>query len=70
MTTERVQVFVIVRIDSFYTDEQERISIHSVLPTIEEARLEVDRLNGSDNRSESTYFMRVSRYYPAGRRQE
>jgi hypothetical protein len=59
---DRVQVYVIVRLDLFFDDEQERISVQAVLPAIDEARREVERLNTSVDPAQSVYFMRASRF--------
>jgi hypothetical protein len=61
-------VYVIVRIDGYVSDLQEKITIQSVLPSLEEARSEVLRLNALDGkRDDVTYFCRTSRFYPDGR---
>lgn len=68
MAAGRVPVFVIVRIDGYVSDLEEKIAIQSVLPSLEEARSEVARLNTLPGKREDVhYFCRTSRFYPGGR---
>jgi hypothetical protein len=46
------------------------ISVHAVLPTLEEAASETDRLNELNRDKGATYFWMATRYYPEGRGEE
>jgi hypothetical protein len=62
-----IQVFAVVRLDKYFETEEDRIAVQAVLPTIDEARAEVARLNSLCDPSSSLYFFRATRYYPEGR---
>ncbi len=64
---ERVQVFVIVRVDKYINDPLEQIAVQAVLPDFKEARAEVARLNALVEPSRIEYLVRATRYYPHGR---
>lgn len=64
----RIPVYAIVRLDKYFDDPQEGVAVQAILPTIEEARAEVERLNGMRDPSRVVYFLRVTRFYPKGRR--
>ena len=46
------------------------ITVTSVVPTLEEAAAEVDRLNALNADKGATYFWMATRYYPDGRGNE
>jgi hypothetical protein len=68
MRKSRVPVYVIVRIDGYVSDLEDKVTIQSVLSSLEEARSEVLRLNAlPGKRNDVSYFCRTSRFYPNGR---
>ena len=64
-------VFVVARLDKYLASSAnepgEYITIKEVLPSEEEAVLEVERLNAGSNRSESVYFFQCAKYFAQGR---
>ena len=63
---EKVQVFAVIRIDnSSHTDQD--VTIKEILPTMEEATEEVERLNSINEHRGSRYFCQPTRYFPAGK---
>lgn len=74
---QNIQVYAVVRIDNFLLPFSEPgilddniITIHSVLPTAEEARSEVERLSNlrdPDSSGSVRYVWRVTRFFPEGR---
>ncbi len=63
---ERIPVFAVVRVDEFASGDS-AITIKEVLPTVEEAEHEVERLNKLQAGKECHYFCQHTRYYPKGR---
>lgn len=70
MTKPRpVPVHAVVRYDSMLSDDPSQgFTVKEILPSVEEAFREAERLNESTQREEGTlYFVLYSRYYPNGR---
>jgi hypothetical protein len=67
MTSEKIPVYAVVRLDKYFHQVEEQIAVQAVLPTIEEAEAEVARLNSLRDPSRVIYFLRATRYYPRGR---
>lgn len=62
----KVQVYAVVRVDQSYPGD-DAITIKEVLPTIEQAVHEVDRLNRENSNKGARYFWQATRYFPDGR---
>jgi hypothetical protein len=67
MKPPRTQVFAIIRVDKYFADPLEQISVQAVLPSLEEAQAETKRLNGMVDPGKTVYLWRATRYYPEGR---
>ena len=65
MDTE-VQVYAVVRVDE-YSSGSDAITVKEVLPTMEEAEKEVERLNRAIGNKGCYYFRQTTRYFPEGR---
>jgi len=69
---DRIPVYAVLRVDKYREESpgpvEDLITVQSVLPTIEEARREVDRLNSIRDTDRILYFLRVTRFYPDGRK--
>ena len=68
---EKIHVYAVVRIDQ-YDDVfgDDAITIKEILPTMEEAIQEVERLNNLQQDKRSHYFWQLTRYFPRGRTKE
>ena len=67
---ERVEVYAIVRLDSFLTGDvplEDRVTVKEVLPSLEEAEREVARLNALIEDGGVVYVWQYTRYFPTGR---
>jgi len=70
---EKATVFVVLRIDDFQVNVhgpeslKDAVSAVQVLPTLDEAMAEVERLNEVNAGKKARYFWLASRYYPHGR---
>jgi hypothetical protein len=62
----KVQVYAVVRVDE-YSSGRDAITVKEVLPTIEAAEKEVERLNELNRDKGSYYFWQTTRYFPEGR---
>jgi hypothetical protein len=63
---EKIHVYAIVRIDEFVSGD-DAITIKEILPTMEEAIQEVERLNDLQQEKRCHYFWQLTRYFPRGR---
>lgn len=63
----KVHLFAVVRYDPEAVEPQWAFTVKEVLPTLEEASAEVERLNAS-TRGGVVYFWQTTRFYPKGRR--
>jgi hypothetical protein len=63
---EKIEVYAVVRIDQRDSIE-DSIAITAILPTMEEASFEVERLNGLNKDKGAHYFWRTTRYFPKGK---
>ncbi len=63
---EITQVFAVIRIDRDRLTE-DALTIKEILPTAEQAREEVERLNALNKRRGARYFWQATRYFPNGR---
>jgi hypothetical protein len=65
---EAIHVYAVVRVDDFNAEfGDSTISIKEILPTLEEAIREVERLNKLNADKECHYFWQLTRYFPQGR---
>ena len=67
---DRLQVYAVVRIDRFQPEEvalENRVSVKEVVWSEEEARAEVDRLNGLNSDKDVHYFWQATRLVKGGR---
>ena len=63
-----IHVYAVVRIDDFLADSGDAaITIKEIVPTMEEAIQEVERLNKLNASKEAHYFWQLTRYFPQGR---
>jgi hypothetical protein len=62
----KVQVYAVVRVDEF-SSVKDSISVKEILPTMEQAEKEVERLNRLNRDRGSYYFWQATRYFPEGR---
>jgi hypothetical protein len=63
---EKIQVYAVVRIDGDYPVAN-AVTVKEILPTMEEASLEVQRLNKLNEEKGAKYFAQTTRYFPSGR---
>ncbi len=61
------QVFAVIRVDNYQFIE-DAITVKEILPTMEEATEEVERLNGLNEEKGARYFWQATRYFPEGRK--
>lgn len=66
------QVFAVVRLDLFGSPKspEDAIKVKEILPSRDDAELEVRRLNESQPDGKVRYFVSTTRFYPNGRRLE
>ncbi len=63
---QKIQVFAVIRIDrDQWTDDA--ITITEIVPTIDQAVKEVERLNRLNKSKGARYFWQATRYFPEGR---
>ncbi len=63
---QKVAVFAVIRIDrDQWTDDA--ITIKEILPTMDQAAEEVERLNRLNETKGARYFWQATRYFPEGR---
>ena len=62
----KVHVYAIIRYDADFRTPESRVSVKEVLPTLAEAKAEVERLNAVAPQA-TTYFWQTTRFYPRGR---
>jgi hypothetical protein len=60
--------FVGVEDEPIGSDVQDRVAVQAVLPTLEEAKAEVERLNATRDPERVVYVWRATRFYPEGRK--
>jgi hypothetical protein len=60
-------VYAVVRIDKYFNDVEDQVAVQAVLPSIEEARAEIERLNAARDPDRVVYVVRATRFYPEGR---
>jgi hypothetical protein len=69
--TNKIPVYAVIRIDKYLENLpgplEEIVTVQSVLPTLDEAKAEVARLNALRTPEKVLYFCRVTRFYPEGR---
>ena len=69
--SEKIPLYVVIRVDEFESASgDELITIKEILPTLEEAVAEVERLNKLQEGKRCHYFWRLGRYFPQGRAKE
>lgn len=64
----KVSVFAILRVELDVRDPEQAVAVKEVLPTVEEAEEEVQRLNRLNADKNCRYIWRATRFYPDGRR--
>jgi hypothetical protein len=64
---EKIQVYAVVRVDPQYTALKDAVTVKEILPTLDEALLEVQRLNELNKDKGAEYFAQTTRYLPSGR---
>jgi hypothetical protein len=62
----KVQVYAVVRVDD-YLEGEDAITVREILPTMEEAIKEVDRLNQLNGPKGAHYFWQATNYFSNGR---
>ena len=62
----KMQVYAVVRIDGTQVIE-ESVTVKEILPTLEEAAEEAERLNRLNEDKNAHYFWQATRYFPEGR---
>jgi len=68
---EKINLYVVIRVDEYESiSREDGIRIKEILPTLEEAVEEVERLNKLNAGTRSHYFWRLGRYFPQGRTKE
>jgi hypothetical protein len=66
--SDKINLYAVIRVDEFDSvSGDEGITIKEILPTLEEAVQEVERLNKLQADKRCHYFWRLGRYYPQGR---
>ena len=63
---KKVHVYAVLRVDEYIAGDQ-GITVKEILPTMEEAIQEVERLNQLNRGKECHYFWCIGRYFPEGR---
>lgn len=63
----RIQVYAVVRVDDSKLTE-DAITVKEILPTMEEASHEAERLNMLNGDKAVHYFWQATRYFPEGRK--
>lgn len=69
--TEKAQLYAVIRVDfrgralSSLDDVRSAVSVKEVLPTLDEAQAEVERLNRLNGGEDTQYFWQMTRLYPA-----
>ena len=64
----KVQVYAVVRVDDSQSTE-DAITVKEILPTMEEAAQEAERLNALNSDKGARYFWQATRYFPEGRKE-
>jgi len=69
--SEKINLYVVIRVDEFESvSGDDLITVKEILPTLEEAIAEVERLNKLQEGKRCHYFWRLGRYFPQGRPKE
>jgi len=63
----KVQVYAVIRVDSNRSLVEDAIAVKEILPTVEDAEHEVERLTKLNQDKGARYFWQATRYFPAGR---
>jgi hypothetical protein len=63
----KIQVYAVVRLDIFSGNAEDAVTVKEVVPTLEEAAAEVQRLNLLNSDKNCRYFWLATRYFPDGR---
>jgi hypothetical protein len=66
---KKVQVFAILRMDRGISSFEDAITVKEVLPEMDQAKREVERLNKLNASKGATYFWQATRFFPEGRKQ-
>lgn len=61
-----IHVYAVVRIDRYCETLENAVTVKEILPTLEEAISEADRLNGLNAKKGCHYFWQTTRYLPRG----
>jgi hypothetical protein len=65
---KKLQVFAVLRMDSGIRLLEDALTIKEILPTRDEAKSEVERLNKLNASKGARYFWQMTRYFPEGRK--
>ena len=63
---KKIHVYAVIRADEYISGD-EGITVKAILPTMEEAIQEVERLNQLQQGKNCHYFWCIGRYFPQGR---
>ena len=63
---KKIHVYAVLRVDGDISGD-EGITVKEILPTLEEAMQEVERLNQLNRGKNCRYFWRIGRCFPEGR---
>lgn len=63
----KLQVFAVIRVDSDIKSAEKAVTVTEILPGIDEAASEVERLNRLNANKGAHYFWQATRYFPKGR---
>lgn len=67
---DAIQVFAVIRVDGgSFADVADSITVKEILPTLEQAVAEVERLNKLNADKGCRYLWQTTRYLPQGRKQ-
>ena len=66
---QKIQVYAVIRVDD-YAILEDSVTVKEVLPTMDQAAEEVERLNRLNKDKQAHYFWQTTRYFPRGRKVE
>lgn len=66
----KLAVYAILRIELGLVDPEQAVAVKEIVPTLEDAEVEVDRLNQVNANKRCKYVLRATRFFPSGRQAE
>jgi len=66
----KVPVYAVLRLELNVADPDLAVAIKEIVPSLQEAEAEVERLNRINADKNCRYILRATRYYPDGRRSQ